>query len=807
MEAYWEDAREGLILLQSDWLDESAKPPLFLDPGKRPFKELRREDPLTFARLSGYYRPNSHHEFIVVEEDFPRANLGEADLLVACPANDWEPEKDAAKWTLKPDRVEGHPVRRLRVPSSLVKDGEPFPFKFKTSEGQWLYVSWSAPNAVPGGFGTANLEFHSQRTGHHVFRFVIPDDFHPVGSEAVLWVQGEETERHPLPPTEDFFGLASAAELGARIADGATTFRLFAPRASGVAVLYWRQPDRSDETSLALTRGEDGVWEGKVPEVLDGAFYIFRVEGTNLDHSTHFDSGHDILDPYARAVVNRSGPGIVIADERFANGPGQLGGRKVTDLVVMEIHPRDVLAHAPCELEPEERLGFRGLTRWMEDSGGYLRSLGVNAIELQPVQEFDNESPEEYHWGYMPVNWFAPESSYGSDPMAARQIEEFREWVDLCHRQGISVILDVVYNHLGEPNHLIFVDKLYYFETDHHHFLLNFSGCGNDFRASTPMGKRLIIESLRHWITAYGVDGFRFDLAELLGLETLREIEQAIRSEFPDTILIAEPWSFRGSVAEPLRSTSFTSWNDRYREFLPDFVWGEGDGETLRHLMEGSLETAESEPRHSLNYSESHDDYCWLDRITENPDHNGFDPTSRDQRRTHLMLAILLASQGVPMLAGGMDFLRSKHGVHNTYQRGDLNAFDYHRLLYFSQTHQYAREWIGFRLGDTGGLLRLDHRPSAGFFKWCFGNGNSAAAVLLNADQSEGAGQLIFAVNPTLENAEIAVEGWEWDDFVQVADTFRFQSGGLKPPLYSCWEGGLLLPGLSCGLWKTKEST
>ena len=148
------------------------------------------------------------------------------------------------------------------------------------------------------------------------------------------------------------------------------------------------------------------------------------------------------------------------------------------------------------------------------------------------------------------------------------------------HGRGMAVILDVVYNHVGEPAHLMEIDKLYYFEQDAEGNLANWSGCGNDLRAGAAMSKRLIIDSCAHMIEAYGVDGFRFDLAELLGVDVLKDVEKALKRVKPNVILIAEPWSFRGHIAGALRDTGFASWNDGFRNFVRDYVHGRGAGRT-----------------------------------------------------------------------------------------------------------------------------------------------------------------------------------------------------------------------------------
>ena len=135
------------------------------------------------------------------------------------------------------------------------------------------------------------------------------------------------------------------------------------------------------------------------------------------------------------------------------------------DLVVVEAHLRDLLRNAPIKLSDDERRSFNGLRKWLNTQSCYLKELGINAIELQPIQQFDSRSPEEYHWGYMPINFFSPSSDYASSPQKAAQ--EFNALIDTFHHAGISVIIDVVYNHYGIPNHLLNIDRELYLSTDH----------------------------------------------------------------------------------------------------------------------------------------------------------------------------------------------------------------------------------------------------------------------------------------------------------------------------------------------------
>jgi pullulanase/glycogen debranching enzyme len=448
--------------------------------------------------------------------------------------------------------------------------------------------------------------------------------------------------------------------------------------------------------------------------------------------------------------------------------------------------------------------GFAELAAWVRSPDFYLAALGVNAVELQPVQEFDSRHPDEYHWGYMTVNYFAPASAYSSAPEKASGVRELQDLVAAFHRRGIAVIVDVVFNHVGEPAHLMFVDKLYYFEQGPDGQLSNWSGCGNDFRAGSAMSRRLIIDSCLHLLRVYGVDGFRFDLAELLGLDVLRQVEVALKSAKPDVILIAEPWSFRGHLAAELRDTGWSSWNDGFRDFLRVFARGGGTRGSYEYFLKGSPWHFAKWPAQTVNYTESHDDRTWIDVITENPGHDGFDPTDEDRRRSHLMIAVLMMAVGIPMLAQGQDFLRSKRGVNNTYQRGDLNALEYRRILRYSGTHAYAAAWIRFRLGEQGRLLRHYSRASEGFFAFFFAPDSLATATLYNADFSQGPERLLFAVNPTLADVTLPLgpacfAGGAWR---MVADTERFlsDSGGGMPQRV---DEELFVPALSCALWRS----
>ncbi len=809
--AWLESLTTGVIELDRDW--RGSRPPQFTFGDQCPA-------PAGLAMDSGLMAAISYRYFVDAAGDFVFALTPEHGsvidperdtVYVAGDFNGWQAAVGREEWRLRPGVLDGEKVLLWTGAAAALLNPPDQRFKFVTGEHQWLGVPDDAPNVAGDGAGNFNRAIDPRRTGRHLWRFTLSQPLDLAESNSVAWANRPGTEAIPISPRSFFYDLKSDLPLGAIVRGDETIFRLFAPRARSVTLFFCAElVGRAQAQSQGLARradddGKAGVWEVALGRNLHGWLYWYVVDGVR-EGAGRFDPTVPVLDPYALAVVHHDGPGIVL--ERAWVGEGDRAFRTPAwhDLVIVEAHVRDLSANAPVKATPEERRGFTGLRKWVESPEFYLHHLGVNCVELQPVQEFDDLAAEDYHWGYMTNNWFAPESSYALTPTRASGVREFQDLVRAFHRRGMAVILDVVYNHVGVPAHLLFVDRLYYFEQDSTGNLSNWSGCGNDLRARSAMAKRLIVDSCIHLIEAYGIDGFRFDLAELIGADVLREIEVALKRVKADVVLIAEPWSFRGHIAGALRDTGWTSWNDGYRDFVRDYVRGGGTAERLEYFMRGSPWYFAKWPAQTVNYTESHDDRCWLDVITENPGNNGSTPTPNDRRRTHLMAAVLFMSLGIPMLAAGQDFLRSKQGVNNTYLRGDLNALDYRRLYRHLSTHTYFADWIAFRRSELGRLLRHYTRPGEGFFQFIRSDSSPALAVVYNADRSVGRSRLLFAINATLGDVtlvlgdEIPASGaWR-----QLADQERFYSDSGHVALTPV-EPALLLPALGCGLWVSES--
>jgi pullulanase len=802
--AWLDSLSSGVVEFDRNW--DSPAPPAIALSGAVEVTSFRRAPDLAAAKTYRYFqREPSTFAFALPLKRGGGVDPANDKVYVAGPFNGWQAAVGSADWQLKLGELDGEKLLLWTGPADKVLHGGEVLFKFVTGENQWLLPRDDAPNCVRDDGGAINRFIDPGRTGGHLWRFELSASLDLAGAWTVAAGADLAGAKLPLVPGDFFFDLGTDLPLGAIVSGKSTVFRLFVPRADSVTLHACHDlAGRAAADSFPLARrgdvhGASGVWEVELDRNLHGWFYWYSVDGVEgATGKVLTRSG--ILDPYALAAVDRTGPGIVL-DRHWVGWAGtEFKTPAWQDLVIAEAHVRDLAAKAPIKATAAERRGFSGLARWVESPEFYLHHLGVNCVELQPVQEFDNKTPEEYHWGYMTNAYFAPASGFSLAPAEASGVRELQGLVKAFHERGIAVVVDVVYNHVGEPAHLMAVDRLYYFEQDPAGNLANWSGCGNDIRASAAMAKRLIIDSCAHMIEAYGVDGFRFDLAELIGVEVLKEVEAALKRVKPSVILIAEPWSFRGHIAGALRDTGWASWNDGFRNFVKDYVHGGAPAERLEYFLRGSPWYFAKWPAQTVNYTESHDDRTWLDSITENPGFDGSNPTQNDVRRTHLMASILFMSMGIPMLAEGQDFLRSKGGLGNTYQRGDVNALDYKRMYRNLGTHAYFADWITFRRGSRGRLLRHFSRPSEGFFRF-FNSGGPPLAVLVNADQSKGSERLLYAVNPTGAEASIHIgDVAGLGSWRQVADNERFIHPGSRAATWKV-EADLNLHPLSCGLW------
>jgi pullulanase/glycogen debranching enzyme len=551
-------------------------------------------------------------------------------------------------------------------------------------------------------------------------------------------------------------GFVSFKPLGANVEGNPpqTVFRLFAPRARRVVLKRFLDPLLNRPIGEVLGwKDAQGIWEMRIDGTHWGTYYGFMVEGPHGE-GEGFDPRRIWPDPYARAGHFHNGPSLLIDPEAYGNGfsgwtDSHFRTPPKSDLVVYEASIRDLTSHISSKVTPTHRGKFLGLVETVGKGTGidHMKELGVSAVEFLPVQEFDDDPPGSYHWGYMTSLYFAPDASFALSPNGG-QVNEFKAMVNSLHGNGLAVVLDVVYNHTGSPHVFMGLDKKYYYRHDADMNLLNYSGCGNDFRTESPMARRMIIDSLEYWMKECHVDGFRFDLGELIDLATLYEIERRLKAINPDVILILEPWSFRGSNKGLLKNTAWASWNDDFRNRIKDAAQGKVPVNYLIPVIKGTMEFWTATPWESVNYVESHDNFTLADHLSHSTRRDGTSPTPLELRQNAFCAALTILSPGIPMLAQGQEMLRSKKGNHNSYNSGDtVNKVDYRLKEKNAGIFGFYRDLIALRRSEAGRPIRESDartcREAPFFFRpespilgilFTTPDGRKSALILINSD-------------------------------------------------------------------------
>ena len=512
----------------------------------------------------------------------------------------------------------------------------------------------------------------------------------------------------------------SDKRLGSFIEDGKTIFRIFTPTAEKVKLVTFKKVEDEKGTEYEMTRDENGVWEAFIDGENYGLFYGYKV----IHKNDEVDEDVLCVDPYAKAVASLNTyfnprKSIMIKEDDYDWQGDSWIQRDWRDLIIYEMHVRDMTADSSSGAK---NLGsYQGLIE-KEKKGGidYIKNLGVNTVELLPSQEFGNiEAPyddslngkyntwnpyERNHWGYMTAAFFAPESYYSEvtkdiewnkwNGQSARQVNDFKDMVKAFHKEGIGVMMDVVYNHLSEYElgNLKEIDKDYYFRLDQHGNYISQSGTGNDLKTERPMLRRMIIESILYWIKEYHVDGFRFDLGKLIDWETIEEIIYEAKKINPQVVFVCEPW---GGGYDPMGFSlrGWGSWNDQIRNgvkgenpingegWIFGKWYGNNNPDRIKSYVNGTLVRDKfglfQKKEHSVSYLESHDGYTLGDFIRigtkeVNPEEPITD-VDKNAKLTPLQLRLnklgalfLLTSQGITMIHAGQEFARSKVITANT---------------------------------------------------------------------------------------------------------------------------------------------
>ncbi len=561
-------------------------------------------------------------------------------------------------------------------------------------------------------------------------------------------------------------GVGRSFPLGATLAPGGANFSVFSRSASAIDLLLF---DREDDRQPAQVIPIDGCtnrtyhyWHVFVPGIKAGQLYAYRVYGpSDPANGFRFDAEKVLLDPYGRDVVvpanysrdaarqpgdnTSSAMKSAVVDCSAYDWEGDAPLRHPSSrTIIYEMHVRGFTQHPSSGLRPEIRGTYAGLIEKIP----YLQQLGITAVELLPIFQFDaQDAPPGLvnYWGYSPVSFFAPHRAYSSRQDRLGPVHEFRDMVKALHRAGIEVILDVVFNHTAEGDHrgptLCFRgfenDAYYVLEPDRSR-LANFSGTGNTLNANHPIVRRMILDSLRYWVAEMHVDGFRFDLASILARDASGQVMANppvlldIESEpaLAGTKLIAEAWDAAGLYqVGSFAGDSWKEWNGRFRDDVRSFFRSEDD--TVARVADRFLGSPaiyghkDRDAEQSVNFVSCHDGFTLNDLVSYNEKHNeangesnrdgandnrswncGVEGPSDDPeveklraRQVKNLMMITIFSLGVPMISMGDEVRRTQLGNNNAYcQDNETSWFDWRLLEKHAGLHRFVRLLIERRL-------------------------------------------------------------------------------------------------------------
>ena len=564
--------------------------------------------------------------------------------------------------------------------------------------------------------------------------------------------------------------------LGATVSAEGTNFSIFSKYSTAVQLLLFKQvedpePDRVIELDPNDNRTYH-YWHVFVPGIAAGQIYAYRAAGPfDPARGLRFDPQKVLLDPYGKCIArptHRSrdaargfGTNTATALKNVVAEPGAYDweddvppARPFAKTIIYEMHVGGFTRHPNSAVAPARRGTFAGLIEKIP----YLKDLGISAVELLPIFAFDEQSApagRSNYWGYQPLAFFAPHPGYSSRPDPLGALDEFRDMVKALHRAGIEVLLDVVYNHTAEGGDdgptICFrglANRNYYILTEDKSKYVDYTGCGNTLNANDPIVRRLIVDSLRYWVTEMHVDGFRFDLASILSRDETGvpmaspPILWDIESDpvLANVKLIAEAWDAAGLYqVGSFIGDSWKEWNGRFRDDIRSFLKGDdGVAGTVAYRLGGSPDIYEREGREaeqSINFVTCHDGFTLNDLVSYNNKHNqdngennrdGVDynlswncgvegPTNDPEierlrkRQIKNFLALTLLSTGVPMLLMGDEVRRTQNGNNNAFsQDNKISWFDWDLVGRNGDILRFVKKLIALHMNRNLPSVRLN---------------------------------------------------------------------------------------------------
>lgn len=518
----------------------------------------------------------------------------------------------------------------------------------------------------------------------------------------------------------------STQPLGAIYSPGATTFRVFAPTADSLTLNLYDHPTGPNGRQVAMSKDSDGTWHSEVKGDLNGHYYTYLAQGAGPGF------GHEVIDPYAESVTAYNGRGLIFHDETPIADRPQF---PPSEAMIYELHVRDFT------VDPESGVKLKGKflglaesgTRWTFDNDtvtglDHILELGVNTIQLLPPTVFQHDQQSEgYGWGYDSIHFNSPDGWYATHWEDATRVREMKQMIDLLHKKGLRVVMDMVYNHTMEDR---FHERVYSFEglapgyyyrhrANGHYY--DGSGVGNEFRSEAPMARRFILDSVKHWVRDYKIDGFRFDLMGLMDRDTMVEMAKELHAIDPNLLIYGEPWASGETPIEinskgHQRGQGWSVFNDDFRDGLKGgydrpssrgFVQDGSRQNTVRVGLAGSTESFAQDPIESINYVECHDNNTVWDKLMlSDPQASVAEREAMDR----MVAAALYTAQGIPFIQAGQEMCRTKGGEDNSYNLPDrVNMIRWEWKKEHPGVYAYYQGMVAlrkahpmFRLGQKG---------------------------------------------------------------------------------------------------------
>ena len=583
-----------------------------------------------------------------------------------------------------------------------------------------------------------------------------------------------------------------------------TTFKLWAPMADECnLILYADGYLGGPYKNIPMEYEKGGVWSVVVKGNLNSFYYNFEVKYDN--------QWNEVTDPYAKATgVN--GKRCMIVNFESLNSRGWEEDKQRERIppdkaIIYEGHIRDLTINESSGVTKKGM--YLGLAERntvnsysMPTGLSHIASMGVTHIHLLPINDFGSVDEmmenRQYNWGYDPVHFSTPEGSYSTNPYRGSvRIKELKKMIRRIHKEGLNVILDVVYNHTyyGVDGDLYKVFPGFYYRSDSVGNLTNGSGCGNELATERKMVRKYIVDSLKFWVEEYHVDGFRFDLMGLYDIETLNYIRSELDKIDPNIITYGEPWQgAESALTRELAGTknnmrvlpdNFAAFSDDFRDAIkgdvfdaakPGFVQGDINcRETVKMGITGAVGHhgvalgyltrheffMTKNPMQSINYTSAHDNLTLYDKLIAcEPDAS----IERIKKLVKLCAAITLTSQGIPFFSAGEEFLRTKNGDHNSYKSSDeINGIDWNRMKTFEDVTEYYKGLIKLRKRHPAFRMKTTEEIRENIKFIDTDNNNIITYIIQNHANGDAWKEIVVIFNISSENILLGLPSTGWN--------------------------------------------